>query len=168
MKTKVLLMFCVILIAGCTNQTPKPLTDEEKAVIIKEVTDANKVSIDALNKIDFPTFKNGFLDSPYFLRVSIDGRILNFEQAMSEEKGFFESASNIQAVILNEVDKILEKDLVVSTLLLNTNMTLKTGEKGTFEKLEVTNILRKIDNQWKSVFYQESGLPPTVAQPEKK
>jgi hypothetical protein len=47
-------------------------------------------------------------------------------------------------------------------------MTLKTGEKGTFEKLEVTNILRKIDNQWKSVFYQESGLPPTVAQPEKK
>jgi PBP1b-binding outer membrane lipoprotein LpoB len=164
MKTKVLLMFCVILITGCTNQTPKPLTDEEKAAIIKEVTDANKVSIDALNKIDFPTFKSGFLDSPDFLSVSTDGSILNLEQVISKEKGFFESASNVHSVILNEDNKILEKDLVISTLLLNTNVTLKTGEKLTFEKLAITNIYKKIENQWKSVFYQESGLPPTVAQ----
>jgi len=81
---------------------------------------------------------------------------------MSKEKGFFESASNVNAVILNEDDKILEKDLVVSTLLLNTDITLKTGEKLTFEKLAVTNIYKKINNQWKSVFYQESGLPPVV------
>ena len=162
MKTKVLLTFCLILIAGCTNQTPKPMTDEEKAAIIKEVTDANKLSIDALNKIDFPTFKSFFLDSPDFLSVSSDGSILNLEQVLSKEKRFFESASNVHADILSEDDKILERDLVVSTLLLKTDMTLKTGEKLTFEKLAVTNICKKIDNQWKTVFYQESGLPPTV------
>ena len=126
------------------------------------MTDANKLSIDALNKIDFPTFKSFFLDSPDFLSVSSDGSILNLEQVLSKEKRFFESASNVHADILSEDDKILERDLVVSTLLLKTDMTLKTGEKLTFEKLAVTNICKKIDNQWKTVFYQESGLPPTV------
>ena len=52
MKTKVLLLFCIILIAGCTNQTPKPITDAEKAAIIKEVTEFNQSSIDASCRAD--------------------------------------------------------------------------------------------------------------------
>jgi hypothetical protein len=37
MKTKVLLTFCVIMIASCTNQKLKPITDAEKTAITQEV-----------------------------------------------------------------------------------------------------------------------------------
>ena len=63
---------------------------------------------------------------------------------------------------LNEDIRILERDLVVYTLLLKTEVTMKTGVNVTFEKLAVTGICKKVDNQWKTIFYQESGLPPTV------
>ena len=160
MKTKVLLMFCVILIAGCTNQTPKPMPDEEKAAIIKEVTEFNQSSIDAFNKTDFAAWKTYFLDSPDFRAVSIDGAILNYEQFINDTKPFFESASNLHLTKLSEYLNVLARDLVISTFQIKTDVTMKTGEKLTFEKLMITGILKKIDNKWGAIFYLENGMPP--------
>jgi hypothetical protein len=160
MKTKVLLMFCVILIAGCTNQTPKPLTDEEKSAIIKEVAEFNQSSIDAFNKIDFTSWSSYFLDSPDFRGVSIDGSILNYEQEINDSKGFFESVSNLHLTKLSEYTNVLSRDLVITSFQITTNATFKTGETLTFEKLAVTGILRKTNNKWGAIFYLENGLPP--------
>ena len=164
MKTKVLLMFCVILIAGCTNQTSKPLTDEEKAAIIKEVTEFNQSSIDAFNKIDFTSWKDYFSDSPDFRMVSTDGSILNYEQEINDMKGFFESLSNLHATKLSEYNNVFASDLAITSMQITVDGTLKTGEKLTVEKLTVTAILKKTNNKWGAIFYLENGLPPTVAQ----
>jgi len=168
MKTKVLLLFCIILIAGCTNQTPKPITDAEKAAIIKEVTEFNQSSIDAFNKIDFTSWKSYFLNSPDFLAVLPDGSFRNYEQEINHSKAFFESVSSLHLTKLSEYNNVLARDLVITAFQIKTDATLKTGEKLTFEKLMITGILKKIDNQWGAIFYQESGLPPSVTILEKK
>jgi ketosteroid isomerase-like protein len=161
MKTIVISLFILVL-SGCTSQKPKPLTDAEKASIIKEVSEVNQAAFDAYNKIDFQTVKSLFLDSPDFIGVSSDGSILNFEQVINKEKGFFESVSSLHLTKISEDNKVLERDLVIAIVQFKTDATLKSGKNLTFEKLTVTNIFRKIDNQWKSIFYQESALPPVV------
>ena len=161
-------MLCVILIAGCTNQTPKPLTDEEKAAIIKEVIEFNQSSFDAFNKIDFTSWKSYFSDSPDFRAISTDGSILDYEQQINDSKGLFESVSNLHLTKLSEYNNVLASDLVITSFQIAVDGTLKTGENLTVEKLTITAILKKTNNTWGAIFYQDSGLPPVVTQPEMK
>jgi len=159
---KILFSLIAVALLGCTNQATKPLTDAEKAAIIKEVTELNQSSIDAFNKVDFTAWKSYFLNSPDFRAGSIDGLILNYEQFINDTKSFFESASSMNFIKLSEYNNVLERDLVINTFQIKTDVTMKTGEKLAFEKLMITSILKKIDNQWGAIFYLESGLPPVV------
>lgn len=158
MKTKVFVLFCVILIAGCTNKTPKPLTDEEKAAIIKEVTEFNQSANDAFNKIDYTSWKAYFSDSPDFRMVSTNGSYLNYEQEINDMKGFFESVSNLHVTKLSEHNNVLASDLAITSFQITVDGTLKTGENLT-EKLTVTAVLKKTNNKWGAIFYLENGLP---------
>ena len=160
---KILISLSVIALLGCTNQATKPLTDLEKATLITEVTEAGQSAIEAYNKIDFQTVESCFLDSPEFIAVSGDGSILNFEQKINDTKGFFESITSLHFTVLNKEVKVLQKDLAVYTVQIKIDATFKTGEKLTYEKLTVSEIYKKVDNQWKVIFFQESGLPPVVS-----
>jgi ketosteroid isomerase-like protein len=160
---KILISLFVIALLGCTNQVTKPLTDVEKATLIKEVTETGQSAIEAYNKIDFQTVKSCFLDSPDFIAVSADGSILNYEQKINDTKSFFESISSLHFTVLNKEVKVLEKDLAIYTVQIKVDATIKTGEKLTYEKLTVTEIYKKVDNQWKVTFFQESGLPPAMS-----
>jgi len=70
MKTKTLLMLGLILIAGCTNQAPKPMTDAEKETIKNEVKKEFNAMVEACNKVDVGVFKY-FLDSPDFMAAGL-------------------------------------------------------------------------------------------------
>jgi len=160
---KMILAFVfIILTAGCTLQSPRPLSELDKKEITDAVTQAAHKSVDACNQVNFPHFKDLFIESPDYIAISSDGSIMNYAQHMKGENDFFESVSSLNLSILDESVKVLEGSLAVYTVHLKVNATLKSGGKLTFDKLVISEIYKKIDKQWKISFFQESGLPPTT------
>jgi hypothetical protein len=162
MKTKVLLMFGIILISGCTNQTPKPMTDKEKAEIIEAVTKTAHALGEADNQVNFLKFKDFFVESPDYITVTSGGSILNYNQYMKREKDFFESVSTLHVTNINENIIVLERTSAVYTTEMKIEAISKTGEKLIFDNLVFGEIYKKIDGKWKIIFLQESWQPPVA------
>lgn len=159
---RILIGLIVVALSGCTNQTHKPITDAEKSAIMQEVFKILDTTVDAYNKIDLATVKSFFLDSPEFLSISANGTIQNLEEKINETTNFFENISSLQITILDKKANVLERDLVALTVLEHVEAILKTGNKFSFDKITVTEIYKKIENNWKVTFFQESALPPVI------
>ena len=168
MKTKVLLMFCVILIAGCTNQTPKPLTDEEKEIIKNEVKKELNGFIDASTKLNIEPIIKYFNDSPDFTFVDISGEINNYEQNKKLYEDAVNNAATLKLTTIKEEIKVLNNDYVYYILQYNPEIILKDGTKIVYDKVVYTFLYQNIEGVWKIIHVHESGMPPTVTQPEKK
>jgi hypothetical protein len=165
---KKILVISFILTAnllGCQSHAPRPLTDTEKNDIIEAVIATAHAIGDAVNQINFPNFKNFFMESPDFMTVTPRGKILNYDQYMKSEQDFFESVSTLQLSIVNESAKVLERTLAVYTVQLKVNAILKSGKKLTFDNIVYTEIYRKSGDQWKIIYVQEAGQPAVVTGP---
>jgi hypothetical protein len=162
MKTKVLLMFGIVLISGCTNQTPKPMTDKEKGEIIEAVTKTAHALGEADNQVNFVKFKDFFMESPDYITVTSGGKTLNYYQYMKREKDFFESVSIMHVTNMDENIIVLERTLAVYTTQGKIEAISKTGEKLIFDNLIFCEIYKKIDGKWKIIFLQESWQPPVA------
>lgn len=156
MKIKVLLVFCIIINAGCNNHKPKPLTDKEKGEIIDAVTKTAHALGEADNQVDFLKFKDFFMESPDYITVTSGGSILNYIQYMKREKDFFESVSTMQVTNIKERVIVLERTLAVFTAEGKIDAITKAGEKLTFNNFVFSEIYKKIDGKWKIIFLHES------------
>jgi hypothetical protein len=157
---RILAFMMIASLPGCGIQSPKPLTDKEKAEIMEAVTKTAHDITDACNQINFSDFEEFFMESPEYVAVTSGGSCLNYAQYMKGEKDFFESVSTLQLTIINESTKALERTLAVYSAQLKVIAILKTGEKLTYANNVFSEIYRKIDNQWKIIFIQEAGQPP--------
>jgi hypothetical protein len=158
-------IFALMIIAalyGCSTKVPRPLNDHEKAEITDAVINTAHAITDACNQINFLNFKNFIIESPEFLTITSSGSHLNYTQYMKGEKDFFESVSTLHLTILNESAIALEKMFAVYTVKLKVIAILKTGKTLTYENNIVSEVYKKIDNQWKIIFIQEAGQPPVT------
>lgn len=161
-------MFCITLIAGCTSQIPKPLTDAEKEALKNEVKRDFNAMIEACNKVNVETALKLFWDSPDFIGIGVDGVIIDFSQFRKANEDMFNNAKSMQFTTIKDDVRILKNDQVLYIYQYNAEIIMNTGEKINYDKLTMTSLIEKIEGFWKIVFYHESGMPPVVTQPEKK
>jgi hypothetical protein len=152
----------ITVLSGCSTKVPRSLNDNEKAEITDAVIITAHAITDACNQINFLNFKNFFIESPEFLTITSSGSHLNYSQYMKAEKDFFESVSILQLTILDESAIALEKTLAVYTVRLRVIAILKTGTKLTYENNVISEVYKKINNQWEIIFIQEAGQPPVT------
>ena len=163
MKKVIFFLLSILVSFSCTNQTDKPLSENEKNLVLNEVAKTTNKSIDACNNLDLKSFLGLFMNSADFSAVSSDGDFLNFEQKIKGETEFFNSVTSLHLSKTIETFKVLSKTSVLWTGQFNVNADLKTSEKLTFEKLIVTEIYTKTDDGWKISFFQESGSAPVIS-----
>lgn len=161
---KALTILIAIIIAGCTNQ-PKTLTDIEKDSIIKEVKKDFYAMVEACNSADIDNALRLYWNATDFLGVASDGSIVDYPQFKKANEEYFGSIVSQKFVTLKENFKFLDDNHILSSWQGTNEAILKSGEKMAFSSFGVTSIFQKIDGSWKIVYFHESGLPPTITNP---
>ena len=159
---KILIGLLTIVLAGCTGQTPKPLTDAEKATIKNDVKKEFNGMVEACNKVDIETALKYWLDSPDFIMIGPDGAIMNYAQFKKANEDTFNNATSVRFTGLKEDIKVLENGYALYIWQYSAEMILKSGEKIAYDTLGMTVLFQKIDGTWKIIFGQESGSLPVV------
>jgi uncharacterized lipoprotein NlpE involved in copper resistance len=157
MKTIILISAILLFILiGCNPQQSEQLTQQQKEQITKEA----KIVMDSIfakfGKLDVV----GALDyySPELLVVG-DKSVVPFQPIRENWIEAFGSMTTVKWTPVQWEYTVLTKDLVISTWIGKMEFMLKSGDKGTCDPQCYTDILKKVNGQWKSIYEHASGTP---------
>ena len=147
------LMLCIL---GCTSKQSDQLTQQQKEQITKEV----KIVMDSI----FAKF--GRLDVvgalEYYsseLLVVGDKSIMPYQSTKENWIEAFGSMTTVKWTPVQWECIPLTKDLVISTWIGKMEFMMKSGDKGICDPQGYTDVLKKVDGQWKSIYEHASGTP---------
>jgi len=152
MKVKLLIPL-LLLVAACT--TNKPMTDEQKAAVREEATDAVKTYFDAMTVSDAETI-NGLLENSTDMTYIAAGNIYDYDRMMELAE------QNFPYIKGQSFDTKFEKYIIVSpecfiyTWEGKNGITMSTGDEVVMEDYLVTIGFRKHEEGWKIFVGHES------------
>ena len=162
---KTLQIFLVILIVSSACGTNnRPVSDAQKEKIQGEIKELQNTVIRALEEINWDTATESILDSPDFLYV-YNGKAYNYEEFM-DRKSAFETRLNQKCTIVNESITVLDKSTAIYTLKAKWLSNYKDGHSVLSDPSATQVIYKKIDNRWRVININESGVEQNVKNTE--
>ncbi len=162
MKTVLSVPLVLSLLASCGEGPARPLRAGEKNRIRNEVLETAHRLISAFNKADVQGINSYYMQSPEFTAIAYNGTIMDYQKKAADNKAFFNTVNKAIYSTLNESLSIVEDDLVFYTARIRVNVDVNTGEKMIFDKLTISLLWQKTDDQWKIIHYQESSPEPEI------
>jgi len=161
MKTIPLFLLVIVLMCSCSQKTSQTLSQSEKDRISQEINLTMDSMLLACNKLDANSAFKFIFNSPEYKSVESDGSVLNWESDFKGAADFFKlcTSSNLQSI--QKDNFILSSDLVINTMSFNGESILKT-EKISLGKTTATSVVKKINNNWRIIYWHSSSLPPSV------
>ena len=158
-------MFTVLLlfIFGCTQKQSDQLTQQQIEQIKSEVKAANELNFSGWAALDAD--KSLQVYSPELV-VCMDSLLIDYKAFSKDLKDFTESTASLKITTIKDDYIVLTKDYVIVTWVGKVEMLLKSGYKITYNPIRYTDVYNKVNNQWKVIFEQSSGIP--VVQPAEK
>ena len=101
-----------------------------------------------------------FWDSPDFRMIAMDGSLCNYQTYLRNNIDYLTECLSFELTTLDDEIKILGPDLALYSWIYAVQATLKTGECDVIEKAGATFVFRRLEDQWKVIYYHESTLPP--------
>lgn len=136
------------------------LSESEKNRIKKEIEEAFNTIIIGCESFDMELAFKVFNNSPDFYMVGPDCSICDYQTYIENNKNYFKECSDFKLTTLNKKIKYLGSDMVFFTWVYKAEATLKTGGKDIFEKAAASFLFKKINDEWKVIYYHEAALPP--------
>ena len=156
---KILIFMTVITFVSCTSKEPKQMTAEELDLAKKEIKNICDQLFSAVNKLDMDAFFKDFSNSPEFLFIGTDGKSYDFQSYVDMSKEFVKPLSE-SSFILNKSDfRVLSNDLMLYINSGTWDLAFPTGDHIKFDTYTINCLFKKIENQWKIIFLQESASP---------
>jgi hypothetical protein len=108
------------------------------------------------------SFLKYYNNSDELLHFSSDGRMRNYPEFKKICSEYYTSLE--QQVISTTLKKltIINENLVISGWTGNIKAQFKSRNIMIMNNYSVTNVFRKIDNEWKIIHSHESALPPEI------
>jgi hypothetical protein len=156
-------IFLFILI-GCNSQQSEQLTQQQREQITKEVRIVMDSIFAKFGKLDVVEALEYY--SPELLVVG-DKSVVPFQTIRENWIEAFGSMTTVKWTPVQWEYTVLTKDLVISTWIGKMEFIMKSGDKGICDPQCYTDILKKVNGQWKSIYEHASGTPVMQA-PEKK
>lgn len=132
----------------------------EKEVIAGEVRQVIRRLIRGCETLDIDTAFDMFLDSPDFLMMGTDGTLCDYQTYLDNNVEYLGTCASFELTTFNEDIRIIDFETAIFSWAYGVEATLKTSEKDIIENAGATFMFRKIDNEWKVVYYHESSVPP--------
>ncbi len=162
MKTKIFIVALLVFLASCTPK--QELTQQEKDLIKKEVNSSIQTIFSAWQTMDINKNSHLFLNTSEFTGIGVDGSILNYDEMIKMSKETFDLWSEFKTSIVKIDVKIITSEIAIATVIYRAEAKYKTGQVDNWDSIGSTFVLKKINNEWKVIHFQESSMPPkTVA-----
>ena len=107
-------------------------------------------------------FLNGYDKSPSFLQFSSDGKMRNYEELKEICTGYYTALKEQKVSTLMEKVNVVDEDLAIVGWTGNIVAQFKNGDSMIMNNYSITNVLKKIDGEWKIIHSHESALPPVI------
>jgi ketosteroid isomerase-like protein len=154
---KQILLLAAIIIAGCTQQQSDQLTQQQQDQIKKEIKVVSDSIIARLERLD-TTWLDYYADSPDWVMFGADGSQWDY-QTTKNAQAIFASVASYKWTTTYEHFVIVTKDVVIAASQNKDEMTMKSGEKITYDPHAYTLVFKRIDGTWKVVYSHDSGTP---------
>jgi hypothetical protein len=157
MKTiSILLTAGLLVLAACTNNAEKPLSETEKADLAQEVETTINTMMDGMKNIDVEAaFESNFLLDENFKYVDIYGKTLKKDGFRKAAHGVFDNVEKIEFEFTTPIIRIIDRKVAVVNLTYSGKFYFP-GSTLSFPECGSTLVLQKIDNKWKVIHFHES------------
>jgi hypothetical protein len=137
------------------------LSNSEKETIQKELHAAIDTLIAGCETLDMESAFGVFSDSPGFLMMGTDGSLCDHQTYLNNNVDYLMTCSSFELTTFKQEVRILDRDTAVFSWAYGARATLKTGEQDIVENAGATFLFRRLNDEWKVVYYHESSVPPT-------
>ncbi len=134
--------------------------------------DTNQVAKDVKTVLDGLTryseeaqlelFLNGYDKSPSFVHFSSDGKMRNYEELKEICTEYYNALKGQKISTLAEKMNVIDESLAIAGWTGNISAQFKNGDSMIMNNYSITNVLKKIDGEWKIIHSHESALPPVI------
>jgi len=142
------------------------MTFQEREKAKKEIKGVVSSIIRGLEKLDAESTFQPYLNTSDFILFMVQGNMADYQAAIYEHKGWFQTLSSLNVTSVKEEIRFLADNIVIYPWLGKFDMTFKSGEQVVVD-FGVTMIFRKIENQWTVVYQQTSQIPTAMERPGK-
>jgi hypothetical protein len=163
MKTTIFIVTLLLCILGCNSKQNDTLTRQEKDQIKKDVSAVVDSLFSKFEKLDWQGAIQ--LYSPELVNV-FDTSVVYYE-AYKERWSGISNAVSIKTTPIRENYIVLSKDFVISDWVGKLEILWKSGDKFIWNPISYTNVLKKVDGQWKAIYEHPYGTP-VIQAAEKK
>ena len=136
------------------------LSSSEMEQIKKELQEVIDMLIMGCEALDMEVAFGMFANSPDFLMMGTDGSLCDYQTYLNNNVDYLMACSDFKLTTFKEEIRILSRDMAIFAWSYGAEAALKTGEKDIVENAGATFVFRKVDGEWKVVYYHESSLPP--------
>jgi ketosteroid isomerase-like protein len=142
------------------------MAEAESNNIIKDVKDSYDKITEYSKKAQLDSFLSYYDDSPYFLSVSADGKMSNYEEFKNACGEYYNSLKEQRIITTQEKFQVLDETLVIVGWTGNIIANFKNGDIVKMNNYSITSVFKKIDGRWKVIHDHESALPPEIIKRE--
>jgi ketosteroid isomerase-like protein len=152
---------CITLLS-CFNRKPNKMQEVDTNQIAKEVKNVLNSLTRYSEEAQLDLFLNGYDKSPSFLHFSSDGKMRNYEELKEICTGYYTALKEQKVSTLMEKVNVVDEDLAIVGWTGNIVAQFKNGDSMIMNNYSITNVLKKIDGEWKIIHSHESALPPVI------
>ena len=136
------------------------LTSTEKDAIAQEIKKVIGDLIQGCETLDMELAFGMFHDSPDFIMIGTDGTQCDYETYLKNNLDYLGACSSFKLTTFSGKTRVLDHETAIYSWAYRAEATLKTGEKDIVEKAGASFVFRKINDEWKVVYYHEASVPP--------
>jgi hypothetical protein len=153
-------MLLLIACYSCGTNN-KPVSDAQKEKIKGEVKEVVNTFIKGCEEVNFDMILETYLDSPDFV-YTYNGNSFSYKQGVDAMKPVFSTLINQKGTIMDEKYAVLDNSTVLYTNNSKWLMNFKDGQSILQYPWIVQLLIKKIDNKWKIISGNESGVEKIV------
>jgi hypothetical protein len=138
----------------------QPLSVSEEKRIEQELRAAIDTLIAGCEALDMDLAFKIFADSPAFLMMATDGSLCDYQTYLTNNVDYLMTCSEFELTTFSEEIRILNRDVAVYAWSYGAKATLKTGEQDIIDNAGASFVFRRVDDEWRVVYYHESSVAP--------
>jgi hypothetical protein len=135
------------------------LSNSVKEEIEKELREAIHTLIRGCETLDMEMAFQIFSDSPDFLMMGTNGSLCSYQTYLQDNINYLMDCSSFKLTTFKEEIRILSSEMAIFSWAYGVEATLKTGERDIVENAGASFVFKKVDGDWKVVYYHESSVP---------
>jgi hypothetical protein len=136
------------------------LSAEERATISNELNDEIDNLIKGCEALDMVLAFRAFDSSDDFLMMGTDGKLADINSYLQSNIDYLMSCEKFKLTTRSKEIRILGRDTAIFAWAYAAEALLKAGERDIIEGAGASFVFKRVNGQWKVIYYHESSSPP--------